>query len=287
MPTALVLGGGGVLGAAQVGFIRRIAELAIPIDLVVGTSVGALNAAHVAFHEPRNHDCLEEIWRALAGRPLFHRNFTRIALQLARTRMSLYPDTFVRDLVTEHLASDDFSAARIPLHVTATDLITGERRIFREGSITTALLASTAIPGLFPPVRVDDAVYVDGGVFDPMDIEAAVALGATTVLAIDLSAGMAPRAPSHIVDVLLRSLEVLAERRSACTLEHAQHRADVVHIRPGLMVPRAADFAAADWLIEQSYSMASAVFADCWDGTTLRPGTYQLAVPAGLPARAP
>lgn len=63
--TALVLGGGGTLGAVQVGFVRRLNELAIPIDFVVGTSVGAVNAAYVAFHDDPGHDCFEQIWSGL------------------------------------------------------------------------------------------------------------------------------------------------------------------------------------------------------------------------------
>jgi len=274
MPTALVLGGGGVLGAARVGFIRRLRELAIPVDLVVGTSVGALNAAHVAFHEPADHDCLTEIWRGLAGEHLVHRNVPRIAMHLLRPRMSLYLDTFVRTLLAEHLAADDFAAARIPLSVTATDLLSGERRVLHDGSLTDALLASTAIPGVFPPVRISDGLLVDGAVSDPTDIAAAVALGATVVIAIDLSGELRAREPRNVVEVLLRSLEVLAESRTTCTREHALHGASVVHIRPGLSSATGSDFASVDALLERSAVMASEVFADCWVDGVLRAGSY-------------
>lgn len=279
--TALVLGGGGNLGASEVGFVRRIAELGIPLHLVVGTSVGALNAAHVVFHEDPGHDCLREIWAGLAERRLFHRGIHRIALNLLRTRMSLYDHSFVRELLAEHMPSDDFAAARIPLYITATNLNTGERRIFDRGSVLEAVLASTAIPALFPPVRIGDDLYVDGGVSAPTDIEAAVELGATTVIAIDLGGGPVRRTPGHLVDVLLRSLEIMSEHRSACAVEHAGHQAKVVHIRPGLATSGAAGFSDAVALVEQSYDMACSVMDRCWDGERLHPGAYHLAVPRG------
>lgn len=279
--TALVLGGGGSLGVAEVGFVRRITELGIPIDLVVGTSVGALNAAYVAFHEDPGHDCLREIWTGLAAHKLFHRNLRSIALNLIRTRMSLYDDSFVRELVTPHLASDDLAAARIPLYITATNLSTGERHIFDRGSVLQAILASTAIPGLFPPVRIEDDLFVDGAVSTPTDIAAAIELKATSVIAIDLRTGLQRRQQSHIVDVLLRSLEIIREQRSHCTTEHAQHQAAVVHIRPGLTTGNAPSVSEVERLLDQSYEMACSIFDECWDGSVLRPGSYQVAVPRG------
>jgi NTE family protein len=275
---ALVLGGGGTLGAAEVGFIRRIAELGIAVDMVIGTSVGALNAGHVVFHEDPGHDCLREIWRELEGKPLFHRSIPRIAFNLLRTRMSLYDDSFVRRLVSAHLPEDDFRAARIPLFITAANLRTGKRHIFSEGSVLDAVLASTAVPGLLPPVRIGDDLFVDGAVTNPTDIDAAIELGATQIIAIDLSPGLDERMPSNIMEVILRSYAVLAEFRSTCVVEHAEHRADVVHIRPGLQTESSSRLGDVEGLIEHSYSMACSVFDQCWDGEQLHPGSYQLAV---------
>lgn len=276
--TALVLGGGGNLGALQIGFIRRIAELAIPVDFVVGTSVGALNAAHVAFHDDPGHDCLTEIWRALRDRRLFHRSLRRITWQLLRHRMSLFDDAFVRNLAAAHLDADDFAAARIPLYITATNLRTGQREILHEGSVLQALLASSAIPGLFPPVRIGGELYVDGGVADPTDIAAAVELGAERVIAISLRPELADREPRNVVDVLLRSIEIVNEQRVTCTREHAGHQVDVVYFRPGLGSGNPASFDRVEELIERSYEMACSVFDRCWDGANLAPGDHRLAL---------
>lgn len=280
--TALVLGGGGTLGALQVGFIRRILELEIPIDLVVGTSVGALNAAHFAMvHDPLLSD-LEASWRQVEGKRLFHRSIPRIVLNLIRSRRSLYSDRLVRGMVTRYLPGDDFDTAVVPLYITAANLRTGERDIFHKGSVLQAILASTAIPGLFPPVRIGEHLYVDGGVADTIDVSAAIELGATDIIAIDLNAGLAPIEPGHIVEVMLRSIYVLAGRNAACHMEHAMESARIAHILPGMNTGSIGTFEHIDLLLEQSYPMARGVFEQCWDGEAVVPGTYRLTVPTGV-----
>jgi len=225
--TALVLGGGGSLGAVEAGFIRRTMELGISFDLMVGTSVGAINAAHVAFHDTDNHDCLERIWLGLARRRLFSRNPFTIAAGVLRSRMSLYSDRLIRSLVAEHLASDRFEDARVPLFITATDICSGEREVFGSGSLTQAILASTAIPGLFPPVRIGGRMYVDGGVTSGGDIAVAVEQGASTVVFIDLRPKSRVECPRNIFEVISRSFELLAEDRAACAVEHRDYPARV------------------------------------------------------------
>jgi NTE family protein len=271
--TALVLGGGGSLGAVEAGFIRRTMELGISFDLMVGTSVGAINAAHVAFHDTDNHDCLERIWLGLARRRLFSRNPFTIAAGVLRSRMSLYSDRLIRSLVAEHLASDRFEDARVPLFITATDICSGEREVFGSGSLTQAILASTAIPGLFPPVRIGGRMYVDGGVTSGGDIAVAVEQGASTVVFIDLRPKSRVECPRNIFEVISRSFELLAEDRAACAVEHRDYPARVIHIQPGLTGGRG-DFKDAPRLLSDSYRMACEILDRCWVGGTFNPGHY-------------
>lgn len=271
--TALVLGGGGSLGAVEAGFIRRAMELGIDFDMMVGTSVGAINAAHVAFHQADGHDCLERIWLGLANRRLFSRNPLAIAAGLWRSRMSLYSDSLVRSLVGEHLRSDRFDEARIPLFITATDICSGERKVFASGSLMQAILASTAIPGVFPPVRIGGRLYVDGGVTSGGDIAVAVEQGAGTVVFIDLRPRTAVQCPRNIFEVITRSFELLAEDRAACAVEHRGYPADVVHIQPGLTGARG-DFRDAPRLLADSYRMACEIFDRCWSGGRFSSGHY-------------
>lgn len=270
---ALVLSGGGSLGAVQVGFIRRAMELGIQFDILVGTSVGAMNASYVAFHAPGDHDCLEQIWHGLAGTRLFSRNPFTIAGSLWRSRLSLYDNRLLRRLLAEHLASDRFEDARAALYITATDICTGTRAIFREGSISTAVLASTAIPGVFPPVRIGDRLFVDGGVTSGGDIDVAIEAGATTVVYLDLRAPAPSGCPRNLLELVGRSFELLAQDRAACAVEHRTYPAEVVHIQPGLRSARG-DFRDAPRLLASSYRVACEVFDRCRIGGVLRAGHY-------------
>ena len=274
----------GARGAIEVGFIERIAELGIPIDFVVGTSVGALNAAHVAFHMDSGHDCLRDIWRGLSGQKLVHRSLWRIARNLRHSRLSLYDHRFVADLVSKHLRGDDFRHAGIPLYVTSTNRRTGERAILSEGPLSRAILASTAIPGVFPPVEIDGDLHVDGGVSNGLDIDAAVELGATHIIAMDPRATLSTRNPGNVIEVVTRSLEILTEARSVCSTEHRAHAASVVHIRPGISLGSSWNFDGVEEILAASYRMACAIFDECWDGRALIAGHYHPETLTGPPA---
>lgn len=274
-PVALVLGGGGALGPAQVGFLRRIEELNIPVDMLVGTSVGALNAAYVAFHPNSGHDCLAEIWQGLSGRRLYRRNLMAGLFGLVRRRLSLADSGFLRLLLQEHLEADDFAAARLPLYITAANLCTGRREVLAEGSLVQALLASTALPGIFPPVKIGDAIYADGGIVASVDIQAAVERGARTIIALDLRPFLTDYCPRNIVEILSRSLQMLGEARAACATEHLNYgNVAVVHIQPGFITRDRSRLADPAALIRSSYELACRVFDSCWDGERLSPGHY-------------
>jgi NTE family protein len=278
---ALVLGGGGNLGVVQIAFIEALQARGIEPDLVVGTSVGALNASYVAFHQPgREVQCLEEAWLALRGQRMFHRNPFRIGRHLLRNRISLYDGEFVSNLLVSHLEEDDFDAARVPLLITASNISRGSAAVFSEGSIRQAVLASTAIPGIFPPVQIDGDWYVDGGIAHGLGVEVAVDAGADVVLAIDLSSGMAHRKPSSVVEVLTRSLEIMGQRRSECQLEHSGHTADIVVWRPGLTAPHgSAAFEDVELLLGQARELAGPLIDLARDGMGgFRAGVYEGAV---------
>ncbi len=255
---ALVLGGGGNLGVVQVAFVEALAERGIKPDLIVGTSVGALNASFVAAHsEGEELACMQEAWLSLRGQRLFHRNPFRIGRNLLRNRKSLYRHQFVTQLLDDHLHVDDFAATQVPLLITATNITKGTRHVFSEGSIVQAVLASTAIPGIFPPVEIDGDWFVDGGVAAGLGVESAVERGAETVLTVDLSSGMAYREPRGIVDVLTRSLEIMGQRRTDCQLEYFGHQSSVVVYRPGLTAPHGpGSFEDVDLLLHQAREIA-------------------------------
>lgn len=176
-----VLSGGGVFGAIQVGQIRALMEAGIVPDVIAGTSVGALNATAIAADPTQaSVDRLEDIWVNLRAEDLFPGSAIQRALHFVRKGDHLYPNNGVRRLI-DRIGARSFESLQLPLAVVAANLRTGAETCFRSGSLAPALLASTALPGVFPPVLVDGELYVDGGVVNNIPISQAVALGATKI----------------------------------------------------------------------------------------------------------
>ena len=183
MSTAVVLSGGANLGAIQVGMLRALAERGVVPDLLVGTSAGALNAAVVAEHglTVAAVDRLADIWRSLRARDVFPPDPLHLVSALRGRSQSLFTDAGLRRIVDRSLAVIAVEDTRIPLIVVTTDVLTGREVDLGWGPITDALLASSAIPGLLPPVRWRDRTLVDGGIADNTSLAPAIISGADTV----------------------------------------------------------------------------------------------------------
>jgi NTE family protein len=218
----VVLSGGGRLGAAQVGALRALLEAGIVPDAVVGSSVGAINAAYFAMDPTLERlDSLEAIWSGLSRADIFPDGWLTVARRLARRSSHLYsPDRF-RAVLAEAIPQRDLSEAKVPCHVVTTDLHTGEAVWWTSGDPIEVLSASACLPGLFPPVQIDERRYVDGGVSCPVPTQRALDLGARRVWVLNLSRDVSgfPRAEAQMsaLDVLLESF--------AISRAHLAHRA--------------------------------------------------------------
>jgi NTE family protein len=180
--TAFVLGGGGVLGAAEVGMLQALFEHGVRPDLIVGTSVGAINGALVAADPgPRAVDELRALWEELASEHVFAGSVLARLGTLARTRTHLHPREPLRDLLLEHLPVRTFAELRIPFQCVAASIERAAERWFTEGALVEAVLASCAVPGLLPAVELDGEHYLDGGLVHSIPVGRAVALGADTI----------------------------------------------------------------------------------------------------------
>lgn len=203
--TAFVLSGGGARGALQVGALRALLEAGARPDVVVGTSIGAWNGALLARDPtPAGVERLAEVWltahptRVLLGlEPNGHSpamaiassryaTYIAAAQRLAAGHPSLYGDVGLRHFAQAAVGEMTFEELAVPLRVIAADITHGRRVVFSTGPIAPAILASSAIPGIFPPVRIGDAVYVDGGVLDNTSVETALALGARRLFILDV-----------------------------------------------------------------------------------------------------
>lgn len=182
MATAFVLSAGGSLAAAQVGMLRALLEAGITPDLIVGSSAGAINA--VAFAQNPTKEGLaqlEHIWSGLRRSTVFPINALDIIGGLAGRRDGLVSPRRLRALLARGLDIELLEDTPLPVHVVATDAATGDPVILSHGPVLDALLASSAIPGIFPPVSLDERLLTDGGIAAGTPVLQAEALGATEV----------------------------------------------------------------------------------------------------------
>lgn len=218
---ALVLCGGGSRGALELGFYRALVELGIPIDFIVGSSIGALNGAFIAAGV--NIETMNDLWRRVRFRDLFGLNWH--ALLGPRTADSIYGNFRLRSFIERHLPARSFEDLQVPLTVLATDIDTGKTIRLERGNLVKAILASVAIPGLLPPVFQAGRQLIDGGVTNNLPLDVAVEKGATTALAIRCRCERTRREPVHgIANILLRSFDIT----DSLKYEQDAHRYDGV-----------------------------------------------------------
>jgi NTE family protein len=179
--TAFVLAGGGSLGAVQVGMLMALSDAGVRPDLVVGSSVGALNAAFFA-GEPTAAGAakLATIWRGLRRRDVFPFTLRTLANWFGPTG-ALFESVRLRRLIEENLGYENLQEAGVPLHVVATSLA-GESVCLSSGRAADAVMASAAIPAVFPAVEIGGRYLMDGAVSGNTPILTAAEIGATRII---------------------------------------------------------------------------------------------------------
>ena len=184
---AVILGGGAGLGAFEAGVIDSLARQGLRPDLIVGTSVGALNAAFWAFHEgPDVGERLLQAWLATERRNLISEQPWRWLRRLLTHQDHLLGHSGEMSLISRQIGPEALiEEAGIPLVVVTTELSSGARVALREGNVRSALLAAIAIPGLFAPVRLGGRLLVDGSLVANCDLETAVEAGMQEAIVVD------------------------------------------------------------------------------------------------------
>jgi NTE family protein len=231
--------------------------------MIIGTSAGALNGAFLAFYPDRDGaDRLAEIWRGLRDRRLFLFNPARVAYQIVSRQLCLTNSTFLRELVESYAPDDDFAATNVPLYITTTNLTQGCKSVFHEGPISRAVLASTALPGIFCPVEVNGDLHVDGGVLANLDLDTAVGLGATEILAIDLSRCVQGTRPDDIPSLWSQTLDIVQRERVERDVERLASRARITLVQPGVESPVSlGNLAAVDRLLAEGERLGEDVLS--------------------------
>jgi NTE family protein len=229
---AFVLGGGGHLGAAEVGMLGALLDRGIRPDLIVGTSIGAVHgAAAAADPTPAAVEKLEAAWRRLPELGLMGSWRTDVAA-LVRMRTHVRTHEPMRKLLAEALGVETFAELAVPFQCVAACIERAAEHWFSSGPLVDAILASASVPGLFPPVEIGGEHFIEGGIVNSIPIGRAVELGATEVYVLHVGRIDRPlEVPKRLRDVALVSFEIARRHRFVRELASVPEQV-AVHVLP-------------------------------------------------------
>jgi len=266
-----VMSGGASLGSIQAGMLQALFERGIAPDVIVGTSVGAINGAYVASRPPTREtaDALADVWRGVRRAEVFPFNPVTAVLGVAG-RNYVVRSAALRRLVSDRLQFERLEDSPIELHLIAVDLFTGRERRLSTGPALDAILASTAIPGVFPPVDWDDTELIDGGVANNTPVSHAVDLGCDRIYVLPTGTSCPlPSEPHGALAMAVHAMSLLVHQRLATDIRRFREAAELMVLPapcPAGIQPT--DFSHAGELIARGYERACEVL----DGSeSLRP----------------
>lgn len=231
--TAFVLGGGGRLGAAEVGMLSALLSAGIAPDLVLGTSIGAINGVAVALDpSPEGVAQLRSLWAEVERSGMFGGSVVDRVRHIAATRTSLHSNEPLRRLLDRVVGNRRIEDLAVRFQCVAACIETAEATWFDTGPVTDRVLASCAVPGLLPSVEIDGLHYLDGGVVDSIPVRRAIELGADRIYVLQVGRIEEPlRVPRRPHEVALVAFEI-ARRHSFATAMASRPAEVEVHVLP-------------------------------------------------------
>ena len=231
--TVFVLGGGGHLGAHEVGLLRALIERNIVPDAIIGTSIGAVNGALFAAAPTTEsvHE-LTRLWTSIEAARVFDASIVDRALTLARTKTHLVENDTFRQLLADALPAERIEDLAVRFECVAACIETAAARYFTTGPLVDAVLASSAVPGLLPPVEIDGAHFLDGGLVASIPLDRALRLNATTIYVLQVGRIEEPlSAPTRPWEVAMIAFEISRRHRFAEALAAVPDGVEV-HVLP-------------------------------------------------------
>jgi len=260
MSTAFVLSGGASLGAIQVGMLRALIHREIRPDLIVATSVGAVNGAFLASHGSTiaSLDELGDLWRGARRGQVFPLEPLTGLLGFLGARRNLVPGGALRRLIARNLCHEQLEDLPIPLHVVACDVLSGREALLSRGPRVDPILASAGSPGVLPPVDWHGRLLIDGGVVNNTPISHAIALGARRIYVLPTGGPCALAAPPRgALAMLVYATELMVSQRFASELASLRSEVDVVVLPPPCPIGvQPTDFGHAESLMTRAQESA-------------------------------
>ncbi|WP_079480392.1 patatin-like phospholipase family protein [Halobacillus salinus] len=196
----LALGSGGARGFTHLGVLKVLQEHGIPIDMIAGSSMGALVGSFYAAGQR-----IEDLYKlALTFKRKYYLDFTV-------PRMGFIQGRRIKEYIRLFTFGKNIEEFDLPLAIIATDLYAGEKRVFRTGPVSEAVRASIAIPGIFVPEKIDDRLYIDGGVMDRVPVSVVKEMGADIIIAVDCAHFDADPNINSIYDVIIQSIDIMQD----------------------------------------------------------------------------
>lgn len=206
----LALGGGAARGAAHIGVLKALQEHGVQPDFITGTSIGALIGGLYAFGvdlDDLRQAAMELRWMDMAAATL--------------SRYGLLSNTEMGKLVQRFVGDKKLEDAPLPFAALATDIHSGEAVVIKEGRLVDAIIASTAIPGVFVPYQHGERMLVDGGLVENVPLSPLTAMGAEVLVAVDINGSRRYDPPGNVVDVILNAMDIAIDTTTRTQLEQA------------------------------------------------------------------
>jgi len=255
--TAFVLSGGGNQGVSQVGMLRALLERGIVPDVVIGTSAGALNGAAVAYAPNLTGVAqLAAVWEQLRADHVFPGGRIHRAWNIVRRGTHLFGNEGLAALIHHSTPARSFSDLEIPLRVIATDLDTGEEVVLARGPLKPALLASAALPGVFPIVTHAGRRLVDGGVVNNVPLWHALSGPVDRVFVLNVSSNAGDQGIRSPLDVVMTSFMHARNQRYELERRNAIDHVDIIDLPRPSDTRDLFDFTGAHELIEAAYQLS-------------------------------
>ncbi len=255
--TAFVLSGGGNQAVAQVGMLRALFEHDIVPDVIVGCSAGAFNGAVIA-KDPTLDGVrhLETTWESFRGDQIFPGGKLARAWNLLRRDDHLFSNEGLQAIWASKYLPENFADLQLPLRVVACDLDSGDEVVFAAGPLQPALLASAALPGIFPPIRHDGRVLVDGAVVDTVPLWHAIGGPVDRVYVLNVSGDLLHRPMRSPIDVAIRAFAISRKQRFDLELRNVPEGIDVVVLPAPDDNREIFDFSDPLMLVEEAHHLA-------------------------------
>ena len=272
--TALVLAGGSTRGAIQIGMLQVLAEHGFVPDRIYGSSVGAINGVGFAADPTREGvERMTRIWADLKREDIYRQGRLHGPWLYLQQRDSVFSNSGLRAIVEQGFPHDRLEDAVVPVEVVATSLTDGGERWFTYGPAVEAVLASAAMPAIFPPVEIDGEKYIDGGVIDNVPLQRAIDGGATRIVVLLCAPPVFhPPVSKRPVEVMINALFIAIHARFVREMSHLPEGVEVILcIGPEGTTRDFDDFSTTEHLIALGRAEASEVVRRFALGTVAYP----------------